>query len=167
MKKVRKTADGYYIFSQSILVGSDAAGLLSIVGIGGAVSATYVSRIVDIIDKRKILFASSILMLLAWLLFYSTGLMYIGLIFGIFILDIGLQSIHITNQSIIFSKDEDATNRLNTAYMTCYFLGGSLGAFLGGKAWAIWGWDGVVITGIVFILFLLVLQFFPLKSLNK
>lgn len=149
----------FYLERPPFSAGSDTAGLLSIVGIGGAIAATFVGRIADRVNKWNILLTATLLMLLSWILFSFTSLMYIGLILGIFVLDIGLQSIHITNQSIIFSKDENATNRINTVYMTCYFMGGSLGAFIGGKAWSLYGWDGVVLTGCIFI-GILILQLF-------
>lgn len=149
----------FYLERPPFSAGSDTAGLLSIVGIGGAIAATFVGRVIDKVNKWNILMMATLLMLLSWIFFSFTSLMYIGLIFGIFILDIGLQSIHITNQSIIFSKDEDATNRINTVYMTCYFTGGSLGAFIGGKAWSLYGWNGVVFTGCFFI-GILILQLF-------
>lgn len=135
--------------------GSDIAGLLGLVGISGALAAAYVGRIVDRINKKTFLVFSTLLMLLSWAIFGLWGMTYIGLILGIFILDIGLQAIHITNQSIIFSKDTHATNRVNTIYMTGYFLGGSLGAYLAGKAWNLYAWNGVSAIGALFVILLL------------
>jgi hypothetical protein len=34
-------------------------------------------------------------------------------------------------------------SRLNSVYMTCYFIGGSLGTFLGALGWQLFGWWGV------------------------
>ena len=31
--------------------------------------------------------------------------------------------------------------------MTAYFIGGSLGTFLSGTAWSLWGWGGVSAVG--------------------
>ncbi len=140
------------------------AGLLGIVGIGGAISASYVGRIADRTDKNIIITVSTILMIAAWVLFGFTAIGYIGLIVGIFILDVGLQSIHVTNQSIIFSRDEDATNRLNTVYMTCYFIGGSIGAYIGGVAWGYFGWLGTVFSGIIFVVLLLLIHLISSKK---
>lgn len=138
--------------------GSDIAGLLGIVAIGGALSASFVGGFVDRVNKNLLLTVAILFMLVSWLLFGIWGFTYWGLIVGILILDIGLQSIHVTNQSIIFAKDANATNRLNTVYMTCYFVGGSFGAFVGGKLWSFWGWNGVVLTGSLFVILLLLLH---------
>lgn len=135
--------------------GSDVAGLLGLVGIGGALSASYVGKIAGRVSNSMLIVISTLLMIVAWLFFGFWGFSYAGLIIGIFVLDIGLQSLHVTNQTIIFSKNPEATNRLNTVYMTSYFVSGSLGAFLGGKAWEMFGWNGVVATGIFFVIILL------------
>lgn len=135
--------------------GSDVAGLLGIVGIGGALAAGYVGRIADRVNKKNLLVASTLLMIMGWICFGVWGLSYIGLIIGIFIFDVGLQAIHITNQSIIFAKDVDATNRVNTVYMTGYFLGGTVGAYVAGHAWNLYGWNGVVSVGLLTVLILL------------
>lgn len=148
----------FHVEQPPFFAGSDVAGLLGIVGIGGALSASYVGAIADKVNKNKLYLVSMLMMLIAWILFGTIGFTYIGLILGIFILDIGLQSIHITNQSIIFSSDTHATNRINTVYMTCYFLGGSLGAYIGGKLWGLYGWYGVVYSGLFLVVLLLLVQ---------
>lgn len=154
----------FYLERPPFTAGSNVAGLLGIVGIGGAISASYVGRIADRTDKNIIITVSTILMIAAWVLFGFTAIGYIGLIVGIFILDVGLQSIHVTNQSIIFSRDEDATNRLNTVYMTCYFIGGSIGAYIGGVAWGYFGWLGTVFSGIIFVVLLLLMHLISSKK---
>jgi hypothetical protein len=39
--------------------------------------------------------------------------------------------------------DAAAHSRINTVYMTCYFLGGSLGTFAGVQCWHLGGWPMV------------------------
>lgn len=146
----------FYIEQKPFDQGSEMAGLLSIVAIGGALSASYVGKIADSSNKKHLLIFASFCMIVAWIFLGFTSWMYVGLVLGIFILDIGLQSLHVTNQSIIFSKDNNATNRINTVYMTCYFVGGALGSYLGGIAWNYFQWMGVVGIGLLFGLLLLV-----------
>lgn len=148
----------FYLEKPPFSAGSNVAGLLGIVGIGGAIAASYVGRIADHVNKNHIITCSTLLMIAAWIFFGLPAMGYVGLIIGIFILDVGLQSIHVTNQSIIFSRDEDATNRLNTVYMTCYFVGGSIGAYIGGLAWTHSAWSGVTLIGIAFVVVLLLVH---------
>lgn len=138
--------------------GSDVAGALGIVGIGGALSAALVGRIIDHVDKNKLIFVAGLLVLLSWIIFGVWGFSYAGLIVGIFILDIGAQSIHVSNQTIVFATNSDATNRLNTIYMTSYFIGGATGTLLGGIAWSMFGWYGVVCVSSLFVIALLVIH---------
>lgn len=156
----------FHLEQPPFFAGSDIAGSLGIVGIGGALSAAVVGKVIDHLNKNVFITCSALLMLFAWIIFGFWGLSYVGLIIGIFILDVGLQSIHVTNQTIVFSTHPEATNRLNTVYMTSYFIGGSFGTFVGGKAWANYGWNGVVITGSVFVIVLLFVHLIFTKKIK-
>ena len=88
------------------------------------------------------------LMLSAWIIAYLWGNTYTAIIITILILDIGMQCIQLSNQTVVFSLNPKASNRINTIFMTNYFIGGSLGTFLSGSAWSMAGWSGVTIVGI-------------------
>ena len=66
---------------------------------------------------------------------------------GILLVDIGMQCIQLSNQAPLFELCPSAANRINTIFMSCYFIGGSLGTLLSGTAWVLFGWSGVVGTG--------------------
>jgi predicted MFS family arabinose efflux permease len=72
----------------------------------------------------------------------------IGLIAGVVLLDIGVQSCMVSNQARIQSLGDEARNRINTVYIVSYFLGGSLGSILGSVFYAQFGWWGVCIFGL-------------------
>lgn len=148
----------FHLERPPFFAGSDIAGELGAVGIGGALAAAMVGRIADRVNKNTLITCAAILMILSWGVFGIWGFTYAGLIVGIFVLDVGLQSIHVSNQTIVFSTNPDATNRLNTVYMTSYFIGGSFGTFVGGKAWGYMGWNGVVLTGGIFVVVLLLVH---------
>lgn len=156
----------FHLERPPFLAGSDIAGELGAVAIGGALAAAMVGRIADRVNKNTLITCAAILMLLSWGIFGVWGFTYAGLIVGIFILDVGLQSIHVSNQTIVFSTNPDATNRLNTVYMTSYFIGGSFGTFIGGKAWEHMGWNGVVLTGATFIVILLLIHLIFSKKMK-
>jgi predicted MFS family arabinose efflux permease len=65
------------------------------------------------------------------------------LIAGMLLLDVAVQCGQAANQARIFSIRADARSRLNTAYMTCAFLGGGLGSWLGARIYTATGWLGV------------------------
>jgi len=93
-----------------------------------------------------------LILLLSWSFIYFGGYTYWGLIVGIILIDLGLQSSHIMNQADFFAIPTNATNRLNTVYMVNYFIGGSLGTYLGVMGWQYAGWTGVCIVGTTFSL---------------
>lgn len=136
--------------------GSDVAGLLGIIGIAGALAAPLTGAISAKINKDQLILIGASLMLISWLVFGIGGATYAGLIVGIIFLDMGLQGMHVTNQTIVFASHPEASNRLNTVYMVSYFIGGSLGTFVGGKAWENYGWTGVVVAGSSFIVLCIV-----------
>lgn len=129
--------------------GSDVVGMLGLCGIAGALSASLVGKYVKKVGVRRFNFWGCGLILLAWLLLYVGGNYYISIVAGIVIIDIGMQCIQLSNQSSIFVLCPAASNRVNTIFMTTYFVGGSLGTFLSGTAWQLFGWAGTACVGVV------------------
>jgi predicted MFS family arabinose efflux permease len=66
-----------------------------------------------------------------------------ALVAGTLLLDVGMQSGMVANQVRIYALGADVLSRLNTAYMTCAYLGGTLGSWLGARAYSRFGWSGV------------------------
>ena len=128
--------------------GGDVVGLLGLCGVAGAMSASVVGRLVSRIGVRNFNLLGAALMLSAWIIAYLWGNTYTAIIITILILDIGMQCIQLSNQTVVFSLNPKASNRINTIFMTNYFIGGSLGTFLSGSAWSMAGWSGVTIVGI-------------------
>jgi predicted MFS family arabinose efflux permease len=54
-----------------------------------------------------------------------------------------VQATQVTNVATIYTLDETAHSRINTAYMTSYFIGGSVGTFIGIQCWQQGGWQMV------------------------
>lgn len=62
---------------------------------------------------------------------------------GSLLLDVAMQSGMVANQVRVLGLRPEARSRLNTAYMTCSYLGGALGSWLGAHAYERFGWLGV------------------------
>ncbi len=75
----------------------------------------------------------------------------LGLVIGVVTLDVGAQMMQVANQTRIFGLGAQARSRLNTIYMTMYFVGGALGSALATLAWSRWQWDGVCALELTFI----------------
>ncbi|MCS2312420.1 MFS transporter [Phocaeicola vulgatus] len=128
--------------------GNNIVGLLGLCGIAGALTASYIGNYVQVLGVKRLNYIGCGLIFSAWFSLYSGQNSYVGIIIGIFIIDIGMQCIQLSNQTTIFSLSPKAANRINTIFMTTYFIGGSIGTLLAGIFWHWFGWQGVVGTGI-------------------
>lgn len=129
--------------------GSDVVGLLGLCGVAGALSASIVGRYVKRLGVKRFNYLGCALMLSAWLLVFVVQTSYMAIVAGIILIDIGMQCIQLSNQTSMFEVVPEAANRVNTIFMTTYFVGGSLGTFLAGTAWSFGQWPGVFCVGIL------------------
>ncbi len=123
--------------------GSSVAGLFGLVGAAGALCAPLVGRFADRRGTGFTILLALLTTLASFLVLGTFGKMMAGLIAGVVLLDIGVQSGHVANQTRIYALDANARSRLNTVYMFCYFTGGSIGSWLGAICWAYKGWWAV------------------------
>ncbi|TCL66521.1 putative MFS family arabinose efflux permease [Hydrogenispora ethanolica] len=130
-------------------LGADAAGLFGLVGVTGASAAPIVGRIADRRSPKFTVGISIMIIAAAYLCFLMFGFKLWGLIIGVILLDLGVQSCQVSNQSRVYALDEAARNRLNTVYMVSYFIGGALGSLLGSYNYAHFGWPGVCALGLL------------------
>lgn len=146
-----------FLMEDSFGYGSGVTGLFGLLGIAGALAASVVGKLSDRMSKNRIILYASLLLVASWIiLFFSTNSLF-GLIVGVVVVDLGLQGLHITNQNIIFSKNPEGRNRVNTVYMVSFFMGGALGTSLGAWAWEHYHWMGVsTLGGLLSILILIV-----------
>ena len=131
---------------------SDMVGALAFFGIIGAIAASGVGKFVPKVGILRMSVIGGCLQLLAWASAWLLGSTYIGLIMGIILADIGAQCLQVSNQSGSLQQLPQATNRVNTIFMTTLFIGGSLGTFCSGLGWSMLGWDGVCLVGVLFAL---------------
>lgn len=142
------TCLAFKMSGEPFYAGNNVIGLLGLCGVAGALTASTVGKYVRVLGVRKFNYLGGGLILLAWLILAVFDNSYAGVIAGILIIDIGMQCIQLSNQTSVFSLDAKASNRINTIFMTTYFLGGALGTFLAGSCWELWKWNGVVATGV-------------------
>ena len=129
--------------------GSHIVGFLGLCGIAGALTASFVGQAVNKVGVRNFNYIGCGLILSAWFFLSYFGNTYASIIAGVLLIDIGMQCIQLSNQTSIFTLCPSASNRVNTIFMTTYFAGGSLGTFLAGCSWELWGWTGVTAIGIL------------------
>ncbi|MGN6567407.1 MAG: MFS transporter, partial [Flavipsychrobacter sp.] len=120
---------------------ANTIGLFGILAIGGALVAPVFGKRADKGSAmRSQLFAVS--MLIVSILFIKIfPYSLISLIIAVLLLDIGVQATQVTNIATIYTLDAAAHSRINTVYMTIYFIGGSLGTLVGVQCWKLGGWN--------------------------
>lgn len=132
--------------------GSDVVGMLGLCGIAGALTASNVGRYIPRFGVEAINRFGAFWVIVAWVImgvFHDT---YTGIILGVILIDIGMQCVQLSNQTATMQLCPEASSRMNTIYMTTYFIGGSLGTFLAGSLWTPFGWMGTVGAGLGMIL---------------
>lgn len=140
----------YHLEQPPFLAGSSIAGSFGLVGMVGALMAALVGTIAKRVSYFRLTTYFILLFIASWVIFYGAGNTYAGLIVGVVILDVAMQALHIMNQSSIFTLHPKANNRLNTVYMTTYFIGGATGTYLAALAWQQWQWNGILLVGFGF-----------------
>jgi len=127
--------------------GAGTIGLFGLAGVAGALMASVAGRFADAGRQQALTVFTALAMTLAFVLLLLDPHQLFVLIGGIVLLDLGCQGIHITNQSEIYAIAGEARNRVNSAYMTCYFTGGTLGSIGSALIYSRFGWDGVAAFG--------------------
>lgn len=122
-------------------------GLLGLAGAAGALAARQAGSLADRGKARLTTTLGLLIMLISWGLTALGAHSLAALIVGIILLDLAVQGVHITNQSVIYRRMPEARNRLTAGYMTSYFIGGAAGSLLSASAYHFAGWYGVCIAG--------------------
>jgi predicted MFS family arabinose efflux permease len=128
-------------------LGASAVGLIALVGAASVFCTPIAGRWIDRGGPDRVSLLGMLGGIAAAGLLVAGGLRgtagLLALAAGMLLLDVAVQCGQVANQARIFALRPEARSRLNTAYMTCAFLGGSAGSWLGVRAYSWLGWPGV------------------------
>lgn len=144
------TTLAFHLHGLDARYGSETAGLFGLVGVVGASASYTVGKLADAHDPRRVSLMASIVFIASYGVLAWQGSSIVGLIVGVILLDLGLQSAHVSNMARNLAVRNTAMSRANTLYMTIRFAGGAIGATLGNYAWSVWHWPGVCGVGLLF-----------------
>ena len=146
---------------------SDVVGMLALCGVAGAIAASGAGKYVPRVGIFRMSVIGGCLQLMAWVSAWLFGNTYTGLIAAIILADIGAQCLQVSNQSGSLQQLPHATNRVNTIFMTTFFIGGSLGTFCSGLGWSMAEWTGVCLVGGFFASVTLLLSAYELLFIKE
>ena len=129
-----------------------AVGAFGLVGFAGTLAASRAGQWADRGWAQKTSAGALLLILLAWLplgVFGVSGgpIALASLIIGILAVDLGVQALQVTNQSMIFRASSEAHSRLVGCYMMFYAVGSGGGAIAATSVYSFSGWTGVCVLG--------------------
>lgn len=142
-----------YLSAAPFHLADSLIGMVSLVGVFGALSAQYVGRYADRGYGTLFTTLGCVLLLSSWLMFYFSSYSIWLYIAGFATANLGLAFVHSCNQNIIFRIRPTAKSRLNSIYMTLYFAGAATGSALGTYAWNHGGWLYTCLAGLVLAVF--------------
>jgi predicted MFS family arabinose efflux permease len=125
-------------------------GLFGLVGLAGALAAGRAGRLADQGLARWTTGVSLGLLTVSWFLIGLLPHSLVALTAGVLVLDLAVQAIHVTNQSLMFAVRPEARSRLVAGYMLFYSTGSALGAIASTAVYAGFGWGGVSLLGASF-----------------
>jgi predicted MFS family arabinose efflux permease len=130
---------------------TDTIGLFGLLAVAGALLVPLFGKLSDAGGKPKRSLMITLSLVIASILILKIfPFSVIALSVAVVLLDIGVQATQVTNIALIYSLDAKANSRINTVYMTCYFIGGATGAFVGLICWKMGGWEMVTFQMISF-----------------
>lgn len=115
-------------------------GLIGTVGVFGALCAPKIGKLADQGLSKVLTLTGVTILLTSWIALYSGQWSVLAFLLGFTAINLAIPILHITNMNLIYKLREDAKTRLNSIYMTLYFIGAAGGSMLGIFGWNQGGW---------------------------
>lgn len=131
----------------SIALSHSAIGAFGLVGVAGALAAARAGKLADQGYGQRTTGIALALLLISWLFISYIEQSLIALVIGIVLLDLAVQAIHVTNQTMILPLHTEARSRLTAGYMVFYSIGSAGGSIASTQIYVHFGWGGVSLLG--------------------
>ncbi|MBK3496705.1 MFS transporter [Viridibacillus sp. YIM B01967] len=124
-----------------------AIGAFGLAGVAGALAAARAGKLADQGYGQRTTGVALILLLISWLLISYIEHSLLALVIGVVLLDLAVQAVHVTNQSMILALSTEARSRITAGYMIFYSIGSAIGSIASTQIYAHYGWGGVCLLG--------------------
>ncbi|MEQ6354087.1 MFS transporter [Lysinibacillus sp. M3] len=122
-------------------------GAFGLVGVAGALAAAQAGKLADRSYGQRTTGIALVLLLISWFFINYLEQSLLALIVGIVLLDLAVQAVHVTNQTMILPLRTEARSRLTAGYMMFYSIGSAGGSIASTQMYAHFGWEGVCFLG--------------------
>lgn len=132
---------GYRLLAGPYHMNQALVGLLSVVYLSGIYSSAQVGALADKLGRRKVFWASIVVMAGGLLMTLANPLAMI--IVGMLVFTFGFFGAHSVASSWIGRRALKAKGQASSLYLFCYYAGSSVAGTAGGVFWHQWGWNGI------------------------
>ncbi|WP_414572794.1 MFS transporter [Nostoc sp. CCY 9925] len=131
---------------------SDTIGIYGFVAIAAALTAPVFGKLADKGNSQRSLTFAVSLVIASLVIAKIASNSALAIAVAVLLIDVGVQAMQVTNIARIYTLDSQSNSRINTVYMTTYFIGGAVGTTLGLLCWNLGGWNLVTWQMLVFTL---------------
>lgn len=132
---------GYRLLAEPYHMNQALVGLLSVVYLSGIYSSAQVGALADRLGRRKVFWASIVVMGGGLLMTLTQPVSLI--ILGMLVFTFGFFGAHSVASSWIGRRALKAKGQASSLYLFCYYAGSSVAGTAGGVFWHHWGWNGI------------------------
>ncbi|RZI28942.1 MFS transporter [Pseudomonas orientalis] len=132
---------GYRLLADPYDLSQAVVGLLSLVYLSGIYSSAKIGSLADRLGRRRVLWATIVLMLAGMALTLFTPLWLV--VPGMLIFTFGFFGAHSVASSWIGRRAVKAKGQASSLYLFCYYAGSSIAGTAGGFFWHLGGWNGI------------------------
>ncbi len=132
---------GYRLLAEPYYMSQALVGLLSVVYLSGIYSSAQIGALADKLGRRKVFWATIVLMLSGLLLTLFTPLLLV--IVGMLVFTFGFFGAHSVASSWIGRRATKAKGQASSLYLFSYYAGSSVAGTAGGVFWHQAGWNGI------------------------
>lgn len=120
---------------------SDTIGIYGFVAIAAALTAPIFGKLADKGNSRRSLTVAVSMVIASLVIAKIAANSALAIAVAVLLIDVGVQAMQVTNLARIYTLDAQSNSRINTVYMTTYFIGGAVGTTLGLFCWNLGGWN--------------------------
>ncbi|MEX5339851.1 MFS transporter [Pseudomonas sp. I2] len=132
---------GYRLLAEPYHMNQALVGLLSVVYLSGIYSSAQVGALADRLGRRKVFWASIVVMAGGLLMTLASPLAMV--ILGMLVFTFGFFGAHSVASSWIGRRALKAKGQASSLYLFCYYAGSSVAGTAGGVFWHQAGWNGI------------------------